>query len=750
VGYHYSYISYLEKNMRAPDEASLLGRFVPALGLEDEPELVARLLELATGKPKKTVFPIPARVVEPAISAGNAWQLPPSLTSMLGREREVALLNEMLQNAEVRLVTIVGPPGVGKTRLALHIAEQAGTNFSDGVVFVNLTPVIQAELILPAIANALGIQELAKISIREELKTVLHKKNLLIVMDNFEQVVDTAPQLIPLLGDAPGVKILATSREALRVRGEQEFPLAPLSVSDDSFLDSPAVRLFIERAHAVKPDFQLDEKTASYAAEICRRLDGLPLAIELAAARVQTLSLSAMLGQFDRRFEWLTRGGRDLPVWRQTLWGAIEWSYNLLTGQERALLNRLSVFAGGWTIEAAEAICSDDTLCAPSDIFNLLMQLVDKSLVVADGERYHFLETLREFAHEKLKESNELERMHQLHCEHYLKFSQTARPHVLQGGDQARWLDRMEVEHNNLRAALAWSIAAPNLASAAMELGWAMREFWYTRGHFTEARRWLDKILTLDSAPTVMRANLLRNISDFASAQGDYKKAREYEEEGMEISKALGDEAGVYYSMDGLAMLAGMQGDYAHAAELLEQVLVYRRQINDTARLTATLNNLAIASRRLGNIERAKQLYTEAIAVSKSVGNIKSLAHTLIGLAEVHTELKEYATAVRLQHESISIRHQLGDLKGLAFSFESLAMSLDHLGDSLLATQLESASNKIFRELGVVVPLASRAEIEGFLVQLRARLGETAFEDAWANGQAMSLKQAVTLALDEH
>ena len=370
VGYHYSYVSYIEKNVRVPDEASLLGRFIPALGLEDEPRWVKRLLKLAAGKPS-----IPARNVEPAISHENVYKLPTSLTSMLGREREVALLNEMLQSDEVRLVTIVGPPGVGKTCLALHIAEQAAKTFMNGAVFVSLTAVTQAELLLPTIANTLGIQELAKISIAEKIKTTLGKRNLLIVMDNFEQVVDAAPQLIPLLGDAPGVKILATSREALRVRGEQEFPLAPLPLSGDSLLDSPAVQLFIERARAVKPDFQLDEKSVSHAAEICRRLDGLPLAIELAAARVHALSLPVMLEQLDNRFEWLTRGGRDLPVWRQTLWGAIEWSYNLLSGQERALLNRLSVFAGGWTVEAAKVICSDNTLCAPSDIFNLLMQL---------------------------------------------------------------------------------------------------------------------------------------------------------------------------------------------------------------------------------------------------------------------------------------------------------------------------------------------------------------------------------------
>ncbi len=752
VDYHYSYISRVEKNLHVPEAATLMARFVPALGLENEPEWSARLLELA-----KTAAGIKAESsfrLGVALSQDNAGKLPASLTSMLGREREVASLIEILQRAEVRLVTIVGPPGVGKTCLALHVAEQVAKAFADGVIFVDLTPVKQAGLVLSAMAASLGIQELAEFPLIEKLKAALHKRDMLVVMDNFEQVLEAAPQLIPLLGDAPGIKILATSREALRVGGEQEFPLAPLPVpltlSGNSFLDSPAVQLFIERARAVKPDFKIQGQTASRVAEICRRLDGLPLAIELAAARVGTLSLSAMLDQFARRFEWLTRGDRHLPIWRQTLWGAVEWSYNLLTGQERALLNRLSAFAGGWTLEAAESVCSDDILCAPSDILGLLMQLADKSLVVADaeGERYYFLETLREFAHEKLKESADLGRVRQRHCEYYLKFIESAQPHLLQGGEQVRWLNQVEHEHNNLREALAWATETPTRAATALKLGWAIHTYWSARSYVSEARHWLNQILALDSAPSAMRSDLLRYASDYASTQGDYNSARVFEEEGMTISKTLGDEAGVYYSMEGLAMLAGMQGDYGRAAKLLEQVLVYRRQTNDTLRLTPTLNNLAIATRRMGNLERAKQLYAEAIAVTKSIGNPKSLAHALSGLAEVHTELKEYVPAIRLQRESISLRHQLGDLKGLAFSFDALAISLDYLGESLLATQLASTSNKIFNELGIVIPLATRVENENFITQLHAKLGDGAFEKAWSSGQSMSPEQAVALTED--
>lgn len=750
VGYHYSYMSYLEKNMRVPDEASLLGRFIPALGLEDEPELAARLLELARDRQKKSILPV--REAEPTTSKGNAYQLPTSLTVMLGRGSEVASLNKILDRPEVRMVTIVGPPGVGKTRLALHVAEQAVKNFKDGVIFVNLTPVIQSELVLPAIAATLGIQKLSGGSITETLKTALSKKNMLIVLDNFEQVVDAAPQIIPLLGNAPDIKILVTSREALRVQGEHEFPLTPLPISNDSFLDSPAVQLFIERARAIKPDFEIHDETASRVAEICRRLDGLPLAIELAAARVRTLSLSAMLEQFDRRFEWLTRGGRDLPIRRQTLRGAMEWSYNLLSGQERALFNRLSVFVGGWELESAEAVCSDKMLCAPADILDLLMQLVDKSLVTVDIEtgRYQFLETLREFAREKLKESSELEHVRQRHCEYYLNYAKSMRPHILQGDEQTHLLNQMELEHNNLRVAMIWAIETPAQAATAMELGWAMHTLWSARSYVIEARQWLNKILALDPAPSTTRADLLRYASDYARSQGDFDHARAFEEEGMQISKVLGDEVGVYYSMDGLAMMAGMQGDYKQAAELLEQVLAYWRKTNDTLRLTPTLNNLAIAMRRLGNIERAKQLYAEAITLTKSAGIYRSLAHSLYGLAEVQMELKDYAAAIQLLRESISIRYEIGELKGLAFSLGSLAMSLDSLGDSNRAAQLESASQKIRKEIGVVISPATRTENENFIAHLRTALGDIQFEEAWASGQSMSLEKVVSLAMGEN
>jgi predicted ATPase len=746
IGYHFSYISYLENNTRAVDDATLLGRFVPALELEEEPAWTARLLELSRRRKSQT-----------DASAGGAHAadtLPPSLTPIIGREAEAGQLRELLLDPRCQLVTIAGPPGVGKTRLGVHVARGLAPAFPGGVCFVDLTAVRSPDLLVPALALALGVPPSSRGPVEETVKTALAGRQALLLLDNFEQIVDAAPQLLPLLGISPPAKMLVTSREPLRVRGEQEFHLGPLAVPAENQRHSPAemqgfasVRLFLERARAVKPEFALDERNSPHVAEICRRLDGLPLAIELASARVRALSVSAMLEQFDRRFEWLSHGARDLPIWRQTLQGAIEWSYLLLGEKERTLFRRLAVFSGGWTLEAAEAVCGDETACPRGEVLGLLIQLANKSLVVPDPEadRYFFLETLREFASLELEGSGELETLRERHFAYCLGFVQAAQPQLEKGKDQYLWLDRTEAEHSNLRAALAWVTADPARSPQALRFGRSIHVFWLVRSYVNEARYWLGRILGMDTSPSETRAELLRFASDYASTQGDYAQAEALEQEAMEISRALGDEAGIFFSLDGMAVLAGMQGNYARAAEILEQVLAYRRRNDDRMRLTLTLNNLAIATRRLGNLERARSLFEESVQVNRLLEDRNSLAHALHGLAEVHVGQGAYAQALQFQRESAGIRHKLGDMKGMTFSLNSLAQITERLGRHPLAATLEGAAARLRQELGMPISPATRRENDELLARLRTALGDAAFEDSWREGQALAWEALMPL-----
>src|SRR6266545_2457184 len=407
VGYHYSYMSRIEKNERQPDSATLMARFIPALGLEDEPRWTERLLRLAASE-EKTMAPRKSGLssashppkTDSALPTfeSHISSLPLSLTPLLGREKEVETIIKLLSRFDVRLVTLVGPPGVGKTRLAIHVANEVAGMFAHGAVFVDLSPLNDPQEMLAALANTIGIQESSSESLMSRLISNLRQKNILLVIDNFEHILNAAPQFLQLLGNSPQVKALITSREALRISGEREFSVLPLPLpqkeedetvvplGSSQLMDYAAIQLFAQRAQAVDHEFQLSLENLNAIAEICRRLDGLPLAIELAAARSKILTPQAMLAQFDRRLDWVSRGTRDSSnATRQTLRGAIEWSYNILSEAERALMRRLSVFSDGWTPQSAEAVCgSDETESNPilkrAEVLDLLIQLADKSL----------------------------------------------------------------------------------------------------------------------------------------------------------------------------------------------------------------------------------------------------------------------------------------------------------------------------------------------------------------------------------
>jgi predicted ATPase/class 3 adenylate cyclase len=495
----------------------------------------------------------------PSLRTLNAYRNNLSLqpTPLIGRKREVAEVYERLLRPEVRLLTLTGVGGTGKTRLSLQAAAELTEQFEDGVFFVSLAAIRDPQLVVPAMAATLGVKEAGGQPLLESVEDSLGEKHILLMVDNFEQVIEAAPVVTELLSTASNLKVLATSRIPLRLYGEHEYAVPPLALPDPERLPSverlthyEAVRLFVERAQAAKADFSVTNESAPAVAQICYRLDGLPLAIELAAARIKVLSPQKMLGRLGNRLKLLTGGARDLPERQRTLRSTIEWSYGLLGEGEKVLFARLSVFAGGRTMEAIEAIC-DAEGDLPVDVLDGLSSLVDKSLLKqeegAGGEpRFVMLETIHEFAREKLQESEESEDIRRLHAEYFLALAEEAEPAV-EGAQQPVWLERLEEEHDNMRRALSWSLGQGQDSELALRMSAALGEFWYLRGYFGEGRRWLEEALAKSGrTPTAARARALQRVSWLAFQQGDLDRAEEASEEERRRRHRRGGEPGPY------------------------------------------------------------------------------------------------------------------------------------------------------------------------------------------------------------
>ncbi len=479
--------------------------------------------------------------------------LPLQPTPLIGREKEVDQVCDLLRSDETRLLTLTGPGGTGKTRLALQAAADLLDDFPDGTFFVPLATLTEAELLLVAVAETLGVRETGEQPLFESLKEYLHDRRLLLLLDNFEQVLGAALTVTELLAGAHGLKVLATSRTSLRLYGEHVFPVPPLTLPDlerppplERLTQYEAVGLFVERARALKPNFEVTNESAPAVAEICVRLDGLPLAIELAAARITMLPPRSMLQRLSSRLKLLTGGARDFPKRQRTLRATIEWSHALLDEGEQLLFGRLAVFSGGRTLEAIDAIC-DAEGDLPVEAFEGVSSLLDKSLLRQEegpgGEpRFVMLETVHEFAREKLQGSGEAEQIKRAHAEYFLTLAEEAYPQ-LRGPDQLEWLERLEAEHDNMRAALTWA-SERNEAEVALRLGSALSWFWSVRGYYSEGRRWLEEALAIDGrgAPEV-RAMALAGAGELASEQGDLDRAKGAYEEGLELLEHEGREA---------------------------------------------------------------------------------------------------------------------------------------------------------------------------------------------------------------
>ena len=751
------------------------------------PEWIFQLI--AQGLPAE--FP-PLRTLE-----GHQNNLPLQATPLVGREREVDEVRRRLLRPEVRLLTLSGPGGIGKTRLALQAAAELLDEFQDGVFFVPLATVTDPQLVVSAVMGTLGVRETGDLPLGETLKRYLRDREMLLVLDNFEQVLAAAPVVTELL-EAPRLKALTTSRTALRLYGEQEYAVPPLAVPDTVHLPElealshyEAVKLFIERAQAARADFSITNENAPAVAEICARLDGLPLAIELAAARIKLLPPKAMLGRLGRRLKLLSGGARDLPERQRTLRGAIEWSHTLLDEGEKTLFARMAIFSGGRTLEAIEAIC-DVEGDLPVDAFEGASYLLDKSLLTQEegpeGEpRFVMLETIHEYAREKLQESGEAEEIGRAHTRCFLALAEEAEPE-LTGAEQVFWMDRLEAEHDNLRAALSRSLEAGD-AESALRIGGAMWRFWNVRGYLSEGRRWLESGLSVDEAsPVGLRARASLGLGYLALMQGAYTHAAEslqgslslyreakdprgeayalcflgwiaadrYEldraegllEESLALSRVAGTARDVSVALNALAMLEVYRGEYEHARAMQEECLRLAREAGDVQIIAVLTYNLGLTAAMTGEYERANAAYEEAQELFREVGDrdMAALANSRLGFLALSRDDPDQAEELCVA--AIRELHERARIPGLDFTLDVLAGVAAARGEIRRAARLWGAATA-FREVNNIPWLAEeRKMIEPHIVAARTRLEEAIWHEEWKQGRAMSLDRAVGYALE--
>lgn len=635
--------------------------------------------------------------------------LPRSLSSFIGREREMAEVKRLL--ASPFLLTLTGPGGCGKTRLALQVVADLVEGYADGVWLVEIAPLSDPTLVPQAVGSALHVREQPGRPIMETLSNFLGPKTILLVLDNCEHLVTACARLAEaLLRTCPHLRILATSQELLRIPGETIFRVPSLSVPDldgrpslESLTRNEAVRLFIERSRAALPTFTVTDHNTPLIAQVCRRLDGIPLAIELAAARVKVLPVSQIASRLDDRFRLLTGGSRTTLPRHQTLRSTMDWSYSLLSESERKLLRQLSVFARGWTLEAAEEICAGSDL-AQGEVLDLLGQLVDKSLVVVEDQardaRYRLLETVRLYAREKLLEAGEDAELRRRHGEWSLALAERAEP-KLQGPDQALWLGRIEAEHANLLAALEWSRSAHPGSDVGLRLASALWRFWWMRGYLTEGRRWLEGLLKEShGAPAASRARGLIQAGRLAWAQSDYAAAGAFSEESLALSRALGDTQAVADALNTLGLVAWTRSDYPAARTIYEEGLVVSRELGDRRRTAVLLNNLGIVAETQGDYAVSGERHEESLHIRRAIGDRHGVAYSLGNLGRVAALEGEYTRARAYFEEGLDICRDLGDKLGTCNLMNRLGLVAYRQGDVPRAMALSEESLVLARELG--------------------------------------------------
>jgi predicted ATPase/class 3 adenylate cyclase len=667
--------------------------------------------------------------------------LPAQPTPLIGRDRELAELLGLLGRIDVRLVTLTGPGGTGKTRLALQLGAESVDAFAAGVFFVALAPIREPSLVLPVVAETLGLREQPGQAIEETLGDFLRDKQLLLLLDNLEQLVDVAPRLAELLANAPGLKLLATSRSPLRLAAEQQYPLETLA-------DNDALELFLARARAVRPDFALDGQGGTIA-EICRRLDNLPLAIELAASRARAVSPDAILKRLETRLKLLTGGARELPERQQTLRAAIDWSHDLLSDDERALFRRLAVFVGGCTLEAAEAVC-DPLGEFSSDVLDGLTSLVDKSLVrpgrEVEGEpRFWMLQTIREYAAERLEQAGELYEVRGRHAEHFLGLAEEAAK-IAFGGEQAEWWARLDADHDNEREALAW--AAANQREIELRLVNALWYFWSVRGHLSEGRRWLeDAIAATDPGHEALRAKAASAAGALAYRQGDYERARTLADASFDLNRELGNELETARALGELGNIAVALGEYDQAMAKYAESSDLFRKLDDRGRLAQVLANMGAVANMRADYEVGRRLGNEALELQQESGNTEAAAISLHNLARIDLRTGRPAGAADLLHQSLDAARQLDYRELIAYCLEACSELAVVGQDYERAARFLGSSEALFAELGVPMSADEAESYEETARALNEALGEQRLEAERAAGRATAVAEIVVDAL---